>query len=995
MTARKRPTVREVHSPSSRQMLEATLEALADALVVVDRQGMVLRTNAAFREMFGIFADGTFLDLDVAERMRRLALADVDGTLLPPERWPLARILRGERLGGADEPDIRIRTLDGRDLVLAPTGGPLLAPDGTITGAMVIYRDVTAQRATEAARAAALAQTEAERNRLATLLNVLPAGVAMYDADGHLVDQNTAAECITGRAKTEAAGAAHTRQARYGMRRPDGTPLPEPETSSGRARRGETYANLACVISDPAGHDVDLLTSGAPLRDEHGTLTGGVVVFQDVTRLRALEREAQAQRALLDAIIDTTPFGIILFDASDAFVCQRANAPYMELMSESMRARGSIVGLPLATLTEPEDAARLLTMFRQVRDTRQPIIIEEFPATMAGEAHTRWYRWSLSPLINAQGKVTALVGSAVEITEQVVARQELQQQAAATQAIAAELEGIFGALTNAVIVFDANGRITRLNPVAAHLYEEAGGPDFAGQPMNVRMQTLPLYDDAGQEVPPEQWPGPRVLAGETIANEDVQYRTRTGQARVMNMTGVPLRDASGAVVGGITMYQDVTTRRALEHRTHVSLKALLRMAQQAVGAGGDLSAVTRGLADLAREVLGCDRVGVMSIDPETRIIRAISVAGLTPEEEAQWWAMQPENARYGNDGDPDLIARFAGGEPLVLDMTQPPYDAQPNPFNITVALYVPIRLSDQLIGMLSLDYGGARHTFTQQEIALTQGVADLAGLVMERERLQRAAATAQAEAQVQTTLNERMQTFLGIAGHELRTPVTSIKSSVQLTTRAVRQALDVGLPPQLHQRLSRSATLLETADAQADKLRRFIADLLDVTRMQTGTLEMQFETVDLATITRQSIASVQPAWPQRAIALHMPETVVPVWADADRMEQVITNLVTNALKYSTEDQPVEVALAVEADHAHVTITDHGPGLTQAQQGQLFQAFGRVPGIERQNGGGVGLGLGLYICRTIVAEHGGHIGVHSAPGEGSTFWFTVPLHSASA
>jgi signal transduction histidine kinase/PAS domain-containing protein len=724
MTTRKRPVMREAQTPSSQQVLAATFEAMTDALVVVDRQGNILRTNGAFRVLFGIADDDTFLEWDAAERTRRLAFADAVGIPLPVDRWPLARILRGEHVGGAEEPDVLIHTLDGRAVLVAPTGGPLLASDGAITGAMVIYRDVTAQR--------------------------------------------------------------------------------------------------------------------------------------------AAEREAQAQRALL------------------------------------------------------------------------------------------------------------------------------QQQAAAMQNIAAELEGIFGALTNAVIVFDATGHIIRLNPVAAQLYEETGGPGYAQEPMNVRTQTLPLFDGAGVVLPPERWPGPRVLAGESIAGEDLQYRTQTGQLRVLSMTGVPLRDASGAIVGGITMYQDVTTRRMLEQRTHVSLDALLRMAQQAVGAGGNLAAVTRGLADLAREVLGCDRVGVMSIDPATHIIRAISVAGLTPEEEAQWWAMQPDNVRYDQGGDPDLLARFEAGEPMVLDMSQPPYDTQPNPFHVTVALYVSIRLGDQLIGLLSLDYAGAPHVFTPQEIALTQGVADLAGLVMERDRLQRAAATAQAETQVQTTLNERMQTFLGIAGHELRTPVTSIKSSVQLTVRAVRQALEADLPPQLQQRLARSASLLESADAQADKLRRFIADLLDVTRIQNGTLEMQFENVDLAQIARRSVASVQPAWPMREITLTMPPSPVPVCADADRLEQVITNLVTNALKYSTEDQPVEVALTLEGAHARIAVTDHGPGLSPAQQAQLFQAFGRVEGIERQNGGAVGLGLGLYICRTIVAAHDGEIGVRSAPGEGSTFWFTVPL-----
>ncbi len=306
-----------------------------------------------------------------------------------------------------------------------------------------------------------------------------------------------------------------------------------------------------------------------------------------------------------------------------------------------------------------------------------------------------------------------------------------------------------------------------------------------------------------------------------------------------------------------------------------------------------------------------------------------------------------------------------------------------------------MRLEGQLVGFISLDHAGERHDYTPQEIALAQGVADLAALIVERQRLQAAAAAAQAKALAFAETNARMHTFLGIAGHELRTPVTSIKSSVQLAARVVRQAQEAALPDGLRERMERAISLLEGANKQSDKLNRFISDLLDVTRIQAGTLEIHPTTLDLAEIVRQNVAVVHPAWPHRAITLDLPEAPLRVWGDPDRLGQVVTNLLTNALKYSPEGAPVAVRLMRWDRSARLEVIDHGPGITPEQQARLFQAFSRVEGIERQSGAGVGLGLGLYICKTIIDRHNGTIGVSSQPGQGSTFWFVLPLLQENA
>jgi len=155
---------------------------------------------------------------------------------------------------------------------------------------------------------------------------------------------------------------------------------------------------------------------------------------------------------------------------------------------------------------------------------------------------------------------------------------------------------------------------------------------------------------------------------------------------------------------------------------------------------------------------------------------------------------------------------------------------------------------------------------------------------------------------------------------------------------------------------------------------------------------------DLLLLTRDIVREQRQRVPRRVVRLDVPDqTSVWVRADGDRIAQVLTNYLTNALKYSAGDTPIVVGLDVDVDGmmARVWVRDEGPGLDLAEQERVWERFYRSADVEHRTGSSVGLGLGLYISRTIVERHGGRVGVESTPGAGAAFWFVLPTIAGSA
>ena len=225
-------------------------------------------------------------------------------------------------------------------------------------------------------------------------------------------------------------------------------------------------------------------------------------------------------------------------------------------------------------------------------------------------------------------------------------------------------------------------------------------------------------------------------------------------------------------------------------------------------------------------------------------------------------------------------------------------------------------------------------------------------------------------------LERRKDMFISMASHELKTPVTSIKGFTQLLFRRFQQRDD-----------KESLRFLGRMDVQLTKLTKLISDLLDISKMRTGHLEYRKEPFELDLLVQEIIENVQGTTQTHRLILDNPARVC-VYADRDRIGQVLMNLLTNAIKFSASADKVLVQVRSEGSDAVVRVQDFGLGIDEAHQERIFESFYQVSEPDSKHF--AGLGIGLYISSEIIKRHQGRISVESHKGEGSTFSFRLPL-----
>ena len=467
-----------------------------------------------------------------------------------------------------------------------------------------------------------------------------------------------------------------------------------------------------------------------------------------------------------------------------------------------------------------------------------------------------------------------------------------------------------------------------------------------------------------------------VIAGERVEHFDTIRRTKDGRLIPISLTVSPIRDSSGQVVGASKIARDISDRRRAEmlvaqaarrdaFLAHVTLtlsksldyeQPLKELAAIAVPALGDFC-----LIDVVNDEDELQRLAVVHASEE----KARLFEGLRDERDETRDSIAHEVARtktrvviprvtdefvieHGR-GDPDRLARIRA-----LDLTS--------------LMCLPMIAHEEVVGVLTLATAESRIQYTQDDVRLVEDVASRVALGIENARAYREVRRA----------NRLKDEFLANLSHELRTPLNAVLGYVRmLRTGAIRP--------------EKSDQALGVIERNADALRQIVEDVLDVSRIISGKARLDVRPTDVARVVKDAIATVQPAADAKGIRVEqsIDPGVGAVSADPNRLQQVVWNVLSNAVKFTPSGGVVHVSLRLVEDRAEIMVRDTGIGLTSGFLPHVFERFRQAEaGTTRRHGG---LGLGLAIARHIVEMHGGTIEASSeGEGKGSTFTVSLPV-----
>jgi PAS domain S-box-containing protein len=481
--------------------------------------------------------------------------------------------------------------------------------------------------------------------------------------------------------------------------------------------------------------------------------------------------------------------------------------------------------------------------------------------------------------------------------------------------------------------------------------------------------------------------GPRVeeavrRAIEDGAPYDVHFRVVLGegeepQVRWIRAAGRVFRDGLGRPqrFDGISL--DVTDEHRLEEslrRTLVDLE-LINATGQTLAAELQLEKLVQGATDaatqLSKAAFGAFFYNVL--DERGQAYMLYTLSGV-PREAFEKFPM-PRATR--------VFEPTFKGEGIIRsdDITKDPRYGHNAPHQGMPTGHLPVRSylavpvvsrSGEVIGGLFFGHPSPG-VFTLREEKLVAGLAAQVAVAMDNARLFQHA---------QEAISAR-DTFLSIASHELRTPLTSMKLQMQHLRRRIASNDATAFEPE------RITRLAEQTERSLGRLDRLVEDMLDISRIATGRLNIQAEPVDLSELTREVVDrfSQQLHDAGHALELHLTPGLVGRW-DRYRLEQVLANLLTNALKYAP-GAPLKMTTLAVGGTAVLEVRDRGPGIALEDQARIFERFERLVGANKVTG----LGLGLHIVRHIIEAHGGTIRVDSAVGEGASFIIELPLEGA--
>ncbi|MBL9093465.1 MAG: response regulator [Planctomycetaceae bacterium] len=513
-----------------------------------------------------------------------------------------------------------------------------------------------------------------------------------------------------------------------------------------------------------------------------------------------------------------------------------------------------------------------------------------------------------------------------------------------------------------VIAADAHGRVTFMNACAEQLTgwtgEEAEGRECE--------EIFRIVNEADGR--PLENPITRALRDNTVVgvSKHAQLISRHGRRISVDDSAAPIRAENGEVRGVVLVFQDVQDRRRSERRIR-----FLADASEALVGAADLAGTIQLVADLAVprfadwcifDLFGDDGAVVRRFgehhDPALAKTFEAMLAHASDSSRAA--AVEPVLATAESE-----IAALLG-----LDERGCSYLAELRPRTL---LCVPLSIRTRRLGRLIFVAGENKPPYDGEDLEASEELARRASVAVDNARLHGDLREA----------DRRKDEFLAMLGHELRNPLAPVRNALAILTET---DVDETLRTELVAIMSR----------QVEHLVRMVDDLLDVSRIMRGKVELKMESVSLSDVVRRAVETVGPACEERdqRLIVKIPDDEIAIYGDVVRLCQVLVNLLQNAMKYSPERTTIEVTATAETGGVAVSVRDQGMGIESGLLDSVFELFTQSERtIERAQGG---LGIGLTVVRSIVEMHGGSVEARSdGPERGSEFIVRLPIHRDAA
>jgi signal transduction histidine kinase len=400
-----------------------------------------------------------------------------------------------------------------------------------------------------------------------------------------------------------------------------------------------------------------------------------------------------------------------------------------------------------------------------------------------------------------------------------------------------------------------------------------------------------------------------------------------------------------------------TVSRALYEQLQRRYERLMAISRQ-LNSTLDLGALLRRILDAARELTDTEEASILLVDPATGELRFEAASNLSRAEmEAIPVPMQGSLAGWvATHGEPVLVRdarRDARWFPRVDKTTR---------FVTRNLLAVPMQVHGRTIGVLEAINKRGDQPWTDDDREVLAALGDQAAIAVQNARL------------------FQQNDFIADIVHELRTPLAALKAGAALLVR-----------PQVSEDVRQEVA--RTILTEVDRLTELTTDFLDLARLESGRMRLEPVSFDLRELVTECLGTVTPAAAERGISLNVRPGTGTVYADRDRIKQVLLNLLTNAIKYNVPGGSVTVSFDVrrspgdeEQEQFVVSVADTGPGISPDDAPHIFERFYRAGSADQTSG----TGLGLTIARRLVEAHGGEMWFESVPGAGTTFYFTLPV-----